>query len=298
MWSGGCARWECDTQDHMNVRFHVAKAMEGMASLVAEMGLPHAFSAHSPSTVDVADIFIRFLREAHAGGSLYMTGGVVELGETDARLLLVLRHPAGEPASAYQVVVRHVAVADGRPLPWPERVRNQAPQLKVETPTYAAPRTLTLEPSAGLASLERALELKLPRISLTVLTPADCDVFGRMRPEIFIGRIGDGMPRLLRKTPAGAQEQRRIGGAAVEYRLAFFQRPRPGDRIELRSGVIQQAERYRRTAHWLLDPDSGRAWGVAANVGIRLDLQTRKTLPFTPDVVAEEEGAVVAGMSF
>ena len=80
-------------------------------------------------------------------------------------------------------------------------------------------------------------------------------------------------------------EERRVGGAAVEYRLIFFERPKLGDRIELRSAIVEVAERYRRTAHWLLDPDTGRAWGAAANVGINFDLQTRKIMSVPPEVL-------------
>ena len=36
---------------------------------------------------------IRFLREAHAGAALHMTGGVLEIGPDEARLLLEVLTP-------------------------------------------------------------------------------------------------------------------------------------------------------------------------------------------------------------
>jgi len=83
IWRGGVNTWECDEMGHMNVRFYVARAMEGLVGLAAALGLPHAFAAHAGATLLVREQHIRFLREARAGAALHMTGGVVVvLGKT------------------------------------------------------------------------------------------------------------------------------------------------------------------------------------------------------------------------
>ena len=126
IWSGGVNTWECDEMGHMNVRFWVAKAQEGLAGLAAQLGMPRAFAADGEATVIVREQHIRFLREAKAGAALYMTGGVIEIGESDARLLLVIRHPTGEPAATFQLLVEHCTTGDMRPFPWPARIRDRA----------------------------------------------------------------------------------------------------------------------------------------------------------------------------
>jgi len=297
VWKGGVTLWECDTQGHLNVRFYVAKAMEGLGSLAAELGMPRAFSPTAASTLRVREVYVRFLREARAGAQLSMRGGVLAIGDSDARLLLIMQHATGEPAAAFQIAAEHVVVGDGRATPWPPGVLDPARRLTVEAPAHAQPRTLSLGAAETSASLERARALNLQRTGFTVLRAQDCDAFGRMRFDDFLGRIGDGMPGLAGFRP-GDPAARRTGSAAVEYRLILFDAPRAGDRIDLRSAVVEVTSHYRRTAHWLLDPETGRAWGVAANVGVGFDLETRKFATLAPEQVAAAQGEVVAELRF
>ena len=44
VWRGGVNTWECDRMGHLNVRFHVAHAAEGLVGLAAGLGLPRAFA--------------------------------------------------------------------------------------------------------------------------------------------------------------------------------------------------------------------------------------------------------------
>jgi acyl-CoA thioester hydrolase len=298
VWRGGVNTWECDVQAHLNARFYVRKSLEALAGLAAELGLPGAFSPAAENTLAIRDIYVRYLRETPTNTPLSIVGGVLERGPCDARLLLVMRHPGGEPAAAFQFVVDHASAQDRRPRPWPAAFSARARALKVEPPRYATPRTLDLSPVAtSSASLERAQALGLMRLALSVVSPAECDVFGWMRPDVFLGRIGDGMPRMVARKPGPAGEARRMGGAAVEYRLIYFTPPRAGDRIEVRSAVVEATSHYRRMGHWLLDPETGQPWGVAANVGVNFDLQTRRLATLTPEEVAANQAYVTPEMS-
>ena len=67
LYRGSINTWECDEMGHMNVRFYVAKAMEGLAELAHIAGLGHAFRANVQSTLRPREQHIRFMKEAHAG---------------------------------------------------------------------------------------------------------------------------------------------------------------------------------------------------------------------------------------
>ena len=302
VWSGGVNTWECDEMGHMNVRFWVAKAQEGLAGLAAELGMPRAYAANAEATLVVREQHIRFLREAHAGAALRMTGGVVELGDSDARLLLVIRHPDGQPAATFQLVVEHVTSGDLRPFPWPARTRARAEALRIDVPTFAAARSIDLSPVASTANLSRALELDLKRIGLGAIVPAECDVFGRMRPEIFIGRVSDGVARLFgesRPGPVAAEGESppRIGGAVLEYRVLHLAWPEAGERVELRSGFAGCDARTRRVMHWMLDPESGRPWASAEAVVVSFDLDKRKVVDISEEAQAAFRAASPAGLA-
>ena len=284
IWRGGVNTWECDEMGHMNVRFYVVKAMEGLAGIAARLGLPQVFTPHASSTLLVREQHIRFLREAHAGAALHMVGGVVEMGESEARILQLLIHSrTGEIAASFQTVIAHATARDGLAFPWPARSRQRAEALAVEVPERAQARSLSLAPIESQASLARADELDLLGVGLGVVSPLDCDVFGRMRPELFIGRVSDGIGSLvgpLRDIVAAhaPSPPQRTGGAVLEYRLAHLDWPRAGDRFEIRSGLVEAQGRTMRLVHWLIDPDTGKPWGTSEAVAITFDLDARKAV--------------------
>jgi acyl-CoA thioester hydrolase len=283
---------------HLNVGFYVAKSMEGLTALAAELGMAGAFAADARATLIVREQHIRFLREARPGMALTMTGGVVEMGESGARLLFLLRHADGALAASFQTLVDHVTARDARAFPWPARVLAGAEALRIEVPPEAAPRSIGLGPVESRASLARANELGLRRTGLGAVRPNDCDLFGRMRTELMMARISDGIPhflqgRSLNGEPAGA----RAGGAALEYRLIHLDWPRAGDRVELRSGAAGGDARFRKLTHWLLDPDSGRAWGAAEAIAVSFDLETRKIVTLSDAALAEADAQVIEGLT-
>ncbi|KQW70971.1 thioesterase [Phenylobacterium sp. Root77] len=298
VWSGGVNTWECDEMGHLNVRFWVAKAQEGLAGLAAQLGMPRAFARDGESTLVVREQHIRFLREAKPGASLHMTGGVIEIGESDARLLLVIRHMDGQPAATFQLLVDHATTRELRPFPWPERILQRAKALAIDVPAYAAARSIDLSPVVPTASLARADELGLKRIGLGVIGPAECDVFGRMRPELFIGRVSDGVGRLFGDVrPGPADGDAKIGGAVLEYRVLHLGWPEAGDGVELRSGFAGCDARTRRVMHWMVDPQSGRPWASAEAVVVSFDLERRKVVDISAEAQAAFRAASPPGLA-
>lgn len=303
IWRGGVNTWDCDEMGHMNVRFYVTRAMEGLAGLAAELGLPHAFTPYANATLLVKEHHIRFLREAHAGATLHMLGGVIEISDTEAKVLQLLVHSAtGELAATFQTTVVHATPREGEVFPWPKVTHERAQALRVSVPDKAKARSLDLSPFVSTASLERADQLGLTRIGLGALIPTECDVFGRMRAEQFIGRVSDGIGSFIgpfRDTIVANADYSpaRVGGAVLEYRMAYLAWPRAGDRIEIRSGLIGADARTMHVAHWMVDPATGRPWGTSEAKAITFDLDARKVVPITDAARAGLQPLTVAGLS-
>lgn len=302
IWRGGVNTWDCDEMGHMNVRHYIVRAMEGLAGLAAELGLPHAFTPYANATLLVKEHHVRFLREAHAGATLHMLGGVIEISDTEARLLQLLVHSAtGELAATFQTTVVHATPREGEVFPWPRITRERAAALMVEVPEKARARSIDLSPFTATASLERAEALGLQRIGLGALSPTECDVFGRMRAEQFIGRVSDGIGGFIGPfrdviVEHADHKPTRFGGAVLEYRLAYLRWPQAGDRVELRSGLIGADPRTMRMAHWMIDPATGLAWGTSEAVAITFDLDARKAVPITPAAQAGLKAFGVEGL--
>jgi acyl-CoA thioester hydrolase len=289
IWRGGVTPWQCDEMGHMNVRFYLAIATEGLVGLAAALGMPRAFSPGASSTLLVREHHVRFLKEARAGAGLMMTGGVLSIGETDATLLQILFHTSGEPAAALTVRVTHVTPRELKPFPWAKATRRLAEGLMIEAPDFARPRGISDAPVSTKASLAAAEAMDLPVSAAGAVGAADCDVYGRMLPEQVLARIYASVGHVVRQSQAAAVAadpdlKDRLGGAAVEYRVLYHAWPRAGDRLQMHSGHRAVTPKSRSMVHWLLDPTSGRPWATAEVVSLFLDLKARKSLVMPDEV--------------
>ena len=302
VWRGGVNTWECDEMGHMNVRFYVTRAMEGLVGLAASLGMPRAYAPEAGATLRLREHHIRFLREAHAGGQLHMRAGVLSMDETEAQVVQVLYHSVtGEPSATVVSRVSHVAAGDGRPFAWSRQALERAGGLTVALPAYAAPRGIGLDPFETQASQARADALGVKVIAAGAVSPQDCDVFGRMRAEQFIGRISDGIPQLVGQVRAtiaakAASQPKRVGGAVLEYRLVYLDWPRAGDRVAIHSGLAAIEARTQRVVHWMLDPATGKPWGTSIAVAAALDLDARKIIEATPQALATLSALTIPGL--
>lgn len=282
LYQGSVNTWECDDGGHLNVRFHLERAMIGLAHMARALDIPRAFTAHAGSTLVPLEAHIRFLKEARPGAPLVMHGGVVKLGEEDATLCLDMRHADGAPASCFTLKVAHADTRGFRPFPWSARTRAAAKAVACALPVHGRPRSIDLSRAPGEATRDRAAAIGAARIGATMASPDQCDAFGRLRGEHFVGRVSDSVPNLLaqwrQQSAATGEAKVEPAGAVVEARLVFRSFPRPGDLIEVYSGVAEVGDKTLRLVHWLIDPESGAAWASMEAVALTFDIATRKTI--------------------
>ena len=290
-WRGAVGPWHIDQMGHMNVRFYAAIGMEAMAGLAGALGMPRAFTAGATSTLAVRDLHIRFLHEARLAAGLHMECAVLEMGETDARILQVLFHSAsGLPAAALTTRVEHLTPHVRRPFPWSSATRRLAEGVMGAAPDYALPRGLTGDLGLGEPSLARADALGLQVSASGALSTADCDVFGLMKPDHVLARISDAMPHQIDRASLPLKEympdlEGHLGGATVEFRARYHRWPQAGDRLVQRSGMAAVTSKTTRLVHWLLDPAGGEAWTEAEMITVNLDLQARKAVELPGPIV-------------
>jgi acyl-CoA thioester hydrolase len=261
VWRGAAASWECDGAGRWEPRFHLARAMEGLAGLAAELGMAEAFAPAAVSTLAVRDHQVRFLKAVGAGQPLAMTAGILAIGEDEATALQTLSDgKTGEVLTAVVARLVHVSVREARPFAWSARIRAAAGALKVKAPKFGGAKGLTGDPVQVEASRERAEALGLPTAARGVVRPDECDVFGRMRPDAVMGRCGEAAAHL----GAGARP-------LAEARLVYLRAPTAGARLEARSAAEGE-----RVAHWLLDPVGGEPWAVVLGVAEAAEREAAK----------------------
>lgn len=284
VWRGGAKSEQLDEMGHLNVRFYVAIATEALMGFSHALGLPGAFRPDAGATLIVREHHIRFLREARARAPLHVTAGILSMEETGARVLFVLWHSlTGEPAATFNTVVSHVTAGELRPFPWPAAAVERARELMCDLPDYAAPRSVPTDPVTSRASLARSEEIGMQHIAAGAIRLGDCDAFGRMNAEVFMGSIVSGIPQFgngFRQAVMEATDPlpKRVGNAALEYRLLYLDWPRVGDLYVMRTGMLEIDKRGMNVVHWMLDPVSGRAWGSCQAYITTFDLDARKIM--------------------
>jgi acyl-CoA thioester hydrolase len=295
LYQGSVNAWECDDGGHLNVRFHVERAMIGLAHVAHALEMPGAFTANAGATLAPREAHIRFLKEARPGAPLVMHGGVVELDDAEGTFCFDMRHADGAPASVFTVRAAHVDTRGFRPFPWSQRTRAAAKRIACKLPAHAQPRSIDLATPPADASLANARAIGATRLGASLVQPEHCDAFGRMRAEHFIGRVSDSVPNFLSqwRRDASANNNAGAAGAVVEARLVLRRWPRPGDLIEIYSGVSEVAGKTLRLAHWICDPASGAAWASLEAVALTFDTTTRKALEPPPETRAAMKARII-----
>ena len=282
VWRGSVAAWECDEMGHLNTRFYVLRAVEGLAMLLAQLGLPGTTRADAETSFAVEDMHIRFHREARQAASLSLSGGVLEAGEDWAEVLLVMEDVAkAEVKATFRIRLRHIRPASDAALPWPEGFAARAEARRVSMPEIAAPRSTPVGTVVSQASAAAAQGMA--RLSMGIVGPDRVDVCGRMGAWNFIGAVSDGIRSLtgpFRDIIAQNADPvpSRVGGAVLEFRILHLDWPRLGDAYEVRGGLQGIEGQVQKLVFWMLDPVSGRVWGTMQSIAVNFDLDTRKVI--------------------
>lgn len=303
LWLGSCNQWDCDEMGHMNVRVYVEKQMEGLVSFAHALDMPHAFAAKSMSTLVPTEQHIRFLAEVLPGRPLHMQGCVLEIGDTDALIYQELRHSDGRLAAAFRTRVVHRDTVEGQAFKWNTAARAQLEAHLGEAPAESAPRSFDLA-KPGLArediNQDRIKAIKAPRIGLGAVSPQQLNAFGRLWAPHIIGRISDSVPTLMydwRNRVASNGGSARVGAAVLEYRLRYHAFPKAGDLFAAYSSLGATAEKTYSLVHWVMDPATGRPWATCEAVAITMDLDARKAIKATADMLEELERIAPRGLA-
>jgi len=270
---GSVNRWECDENDHLNVRFYAQKMNQALQILLLQRNLLAGASAEA-MLARIRVQHIRFLREARIATPLRIDCGIVAARDGSLDVLqLMVNNLSGEHLAAFVTTLD----IDGRALGAP---------TDAEVPANLGPRGL--DPSAPYAqpdSLREALALGYHVVGRGVIGGDECDANGILLPHNYIGRVSDGMPNLWAFLNEAADSEARqsgeLGGAALEYRLRIHTPLRRGRVFAHLSGVRALGNKTQNMAHVVIDETAGRCAATAEAVGVAMDLQTRRAVPIS-----------------
>lgn len=269
VYAGSVNRWECDENDHLNVRFFAHKMQQTLQYGLIESGI---------ATQDTVNQLCRSVTNQHmrhqaeARIAVPMTGlfGVIEADAQHLRVLTELRNSATETVLATYVM----------DLSGDFTTNGSANNLELAIcPDYAQPRGI--EPAPFYLADESADQL-IARgcavIGRGVIQPDECDADGFMQMFMYMGRNSDSMPNLFARFEGEERGKGVVGGAVLEYRMNRFGHLHRGSRYQLLSGIKSLSEKLQHFVHVLFDVDTGQMVSGSEALAISMDLVERKSI--------------------
>lgn len=288
---GSVNTWECDENNHQNVRFYLWKMQQGLTIGVAKLGLT---TPNHASTLlrGVTSHHIRFLREAQVAVPQVIHCGVLSFDpQGSLRLLSLMTNSTNQELSA--AFITEIAIDEQIST----LLKQRPPIQTVTAPTAAQPRGLEDATSAyATLPLQQAYALGFAQVGAGVISSAECGIDGLIEPYQVMGRMSDGMPNLWALFQTEAEQRARsegiTGGAVLEYHLNFHQPIPPGTSFSHLAGIRGVGNKTQNICHLIYDAASEHLLVSAEALGISMDLNTRKSMVI-PDTRRERIKALL-----
>ncbi|MDZ7670990.1 MAG: acyl-ACP thioesterase [Gammaproteobacteria bacterium] len=283
---GSVNQWECDENDHLNVRYYACKINEAVQILLSRQ-----FGIDAETLPGrIRGQHIRFLNEARAATPLRVDCAVAHQDESRLSVVsLMHENVSGRPLAGFvsDIDVSGLGLAAAGvtlpDVPEPARPRGIDPAA-----LPAAPQTWDEARDAGYRIVGRG-----------VIARAECDDDGQMLPYAYVGRISDGMPNLWGylnpPQTQSAQSTGELGGAALEQRLDIIAPLRRGAVYSQLSGVRALGNKTQQMAHLIFDESRQRVAATMEAVGLAMDLETRRAVPISAERRQHLEGLLLRG---
>ena len=274
--------WEIDQMGHMNVQFYFEKALQGCVVLWNKLGINEKTVELGNTYLSLARAHIRFLKEQKPGAPFFFKLGIVQLGDTEAKLYLeMVETITQQPCAAFNFQF----VWTSKP---PEEVKKNFSkvyaELRVDIPSYGQPRGLSLQ-KENVMSLSQASQKDMIDSFESVILLRQCDNMDKIKPSAYMGVVSDSTPHLLAYTGTIDENgMTNVGSAALEYKFDFFEYVPLGTHLKTKSGVQSMSNKTFVWKHWIFNVETGKPVAIASAVAVTMDLKARKSIPIPPEM--------------
>jgi len=256
--------WNCDEVGHMNVQFYVAAASD------ANRAFGVAYNVNRP-VLSRCD-HIRFHRELRAGDMFRVTSYASGRHKNGLTLSHTLINAATAELSA-TLICQTDLPSDLDPGPY------------LPLDDEALPRGIPEASSLPRIQLDDQAAYYLIPIYQGVVHPEHCDETGLMRQQHIMARFSDGAAHLWHHVgfDRDTMLKARRGTVVLEMRLDRLADVRAGTVLVGKSAIVEVMGRVLRFAHFLFDAGTGALVATGEAAAVMLDLDARKTVPFSKE---------------
>ena len=276
---GSVNRWECDENDHMNVRYCVEKLYETfIAGLI--MTKNNSATEVKDSYPRIKRVHIRFQNEARLSaplsGHFYGLSRSSFTGDfnclaylqdgSNGRLFCSMLLQLTDPLDCSEVTI-----------------------LSIKEIPEAAPRGLIdTSPISNLA-MSDAEEAGFVVSGRGLVRSEDCDNAGNLKIPAYMGKASDSVPNLWTHLMGDEQVSDSEGGAVAEFKKTFHGVFKEGDVFTVLSGLVEARGKIQRFAHLFFRQGDGQLIMSAEAISVRFNLLTRKASEIQPEMLKRLE---------
>jgi acyl-CoA thioesterase FadM len=265
---GVVAAWECDAFAHLTIAYYYARLED--ASVAALEALPGTAGARTEG------LYARFLKEFRAADLMHVTSAPIALDDD----VLTIGHKIFDSASGELATTAEQRVALATPSPV-ERAAIASRLVAWDGPPREQ-RDAPADDSGFVPSGQR------------VVQPWEIGANGTLSWQHLVHHFsGAGLHacRAAGMTPKYLRDNR-CGYSTFELDIAIDTLPRVGDRIAVRSGVLQVGKSSIRFLHRMIDARTGNRLASMSQFGVHFDLEARRPAPL-PDALRAAATALV-----
>ena len=131
----------------------------------------------------------------------------------------------------------------------------------------------------------------------SVVYPWQCDHMGHMNVMWYTGKFDEATWQLMSHiglTPSYLRTNKR-GLAAVHQETHYKRELMAGDLILIRSAILEMREKVIRFHHEMVNTETQEIAATTTLTGVHLDVETRKTCPFPPEILERGREFIKSG---
>lgn len=281
---GSVNRWECDENDHLNVRFCEQKLYQAFLSGLLVQGVIRSS--------DVAGLpkyirrqHIRFQAESRIGAPL--SGYFAVIDDNEFQVLVELRN------EVTGVVVCSMLCDFGDADIKARLLKTTSAMTTPEAIGHAWPRGIERNLDLHSLTLDQAQTLGFRTIGVGVIEPDECSTEALLLPHHCMGRLSDSMPHLWGAVFPESHASEDEGGAVVEFRRSYEGTLSAADPFQIVSGIIAVGQRVQSFAHLIFNLRTNKCCVNAQAVGLRMDLHARKAVTMDKHALAKLKAQLI-----
>ena len=286
---------EIDSLGHLNVRFYLARVDRANRVLLNALGLGVSALETQAATLRRIDTYCKFRREQFEGADLTVHGGVLQTTGAQVRCYYEIRNAARDEIAATFVTGTIMADRTSRQLlELPLSARQVNEQYGVQIPTYAQPRSLSLDPprldipfTTLMERIGESVEFGMTGRREGMIEASDCGPDGVLRDDVelmfvMFRKQMEQMEQMDVKAfgppVQHTDEGHRFAWAMLETRNIEVTRPRAGDAVVWIGADVGIAEKSRQSRRWAFVKNTGQLLSIHDSVGIAMDLDARRAI--------------------